>query len=143
MFITRATRHDHADMRELLEAQGWGDSDITKGKSWIARDGKVVGMVRLIEVAPQTVVMDDVLVKEDRRGEGIGRRVIEAAMMGMGGTLFLCTHDEHIPFYEKFGFKEIPAETLLEPVADYFDAVGDLTPPEGHVHHFMTARAKA
>lgn len=140
MFVTRATRHDHADMRDLLEAQGWGDSDITKGKSWIARDGRIVGMVRLIEVAPQTVVVDDMLVREDRRGEGIARRVLEAAMMGLGGTLFLCAHEEHVPFYEKFGFRQISADTLLEPVANYFDETGDLNPPEGHVHRFMTAR---
>jgi len=140
MFVTRATRHDHDDLKGLLEAQGWSDSDVTQGKSWIARDGKIVGMVRLIEVAPQTVVVDDVLVREDRRGEGIGRRVIEAAMMGLGGTLYLCCHPEHIAFYEKFGFTEIPADTLLEPVSNYFDESGDLTPPEGHVHHFMTAR---
>lgn len=140
MFITRATRHDHADLKELLEAQGWGDSDVTRGKSWIARDGKVVGMVRLIEVAPQTVVVDDVLVRADRRDEGIGRRVMEAAMMAMGGALYLCCHTELIPFYERFGFTELPAHTLPEPVTDYLDEVGDLNPPEGHVHHFMKAR---
>lgn len=141
MFITRATRHDYADMRELLETQGWGGSDVTRGKSWIARDGKIVGIVRLVEVAPQTIVVDDVLVRKDRRGEGIARRLIEAAMMGLGGTLFLCCHSEDVGLYEKFGFKEVSPDTLLEPVSDYFDEVGDLTPPAGHaVHHFMTAR---
>ncbi len=140
MFVTRATRHDHGDMKELLETQGWGDSDIKKGKSWIARDGKIVAMVRLIEVAPQTVVVDDMLVREDRRGEGIGRRILEAAMMGMGGTLYLCCHPEHVAFYEKFGFSEVAPDALLEPVSNYFSETGDLTPPEGHVHHFMSAR---
>ena len=140
MFITRATRHDHSDMKELLETQGWGDSDITRGKSWIARDGKIVGMARLIEVAPQTLVVDDVLVREDRRGEGIGRSVMEAAMMGIGGALYLCCHPEHVAFYEKLGFVEVAPNALLQPVANYFDEEGDLNPPEGHVHHFMSAR---
>lgn len=141
MLITRATRHDHADMKELLETVGWGDSEVTRGKSWIARDGKVVGMVRFIEVAPQTVVVDDVVVREDRRDEGIARRLIEAAMMGIGGALYLCCHPEHVAFYEKLGFVEVSANSLLEPVANYFDEQGDLNPEEGHVHHFMSARA--
>ena len=140
MFVTRATRHDHGDMKELLETEGWGDSEITRGKSWIARDGKIVGMVRLIEVAPQTVVLDDVLVREDRRGEGIAQRLMEAAMMGMGGALYLCCHPEHIDFYAKFGFVEVAPSSLLEPVSNYFDEQGDLNPPEGHEHRFMSAR---
>jgi N-acetylglutamate synthase-like GNAT family acetyltransferase len=141
MFVTRATRHDKADILELLATNGWEDSDIDRGKMWIARDGKVAGVVRLVEVAPQTVVVDDMLVREDRRGEGIGRRVLEAAMMGMGGTLYLCCHPEYVSFYEKFGFTEVAPDALLQPVADYFVEVEDLPPPEGHVHHFMSARA--
>lgn len=141
MFVTRATRHDKSDIAELLATNGWEDADVDRGKIWIARDGKVVGMVQLIEVAPQTVVVDNVLVREDRRGEGIGRRVLEAAMMGMGGTLYLCCHPEYLGFYSKFGFTEVAPDALLQPVSDYFAEVGDLPPPEGHVHHFMSARS--
>lgn len=141
MLVTRATRHDKSDILELLATNGWEDSPIDKGKIWIARDGKIAGMVRLVEVAPQTVVVDDMLVREDRRGEGIGRRVLEAAMMGMGGSLYLCCHPEYLGFYAKFGFVEVVPDALLQPVADYFAEVGDLPPPEGHVHHFMSARS--
>lgn len=141
MFITRATRHDKDDILELLATNGWEDSPIDKGKIWIARDGKVVGMVRLVEVAPQTIVVDDMLVREDRRGEGIGRRVLEAAMMGMGGALYLCCHPEYLDFYAKFGFTEVAPDALLQPVSDYFAEAGDLPAPEGHVHHFLSARA--
>lgn len=141
MFVTRATRHDKEDVLALLATNGWADSNIDRGKIWIARDGKVVGMVHLVEVAPQTVIVDNMLVREDRRGEGIGRRVLEAAMMGMGGTLYLCCHPEQLGFYGKFGFVEVAPDALLQPVADYFAEEGDLPPPEGHVHHFMSARS--
>lgn len=140
MFVTRATRHDKSDIRDLLATNGWENANIDRGKIWIARDGKVVGMVKLVEVAPQTVIVDNMLVREDRRGEGIGKRVLEAAMMGMGGTLYLCCHPEHVDFYSKYGFTEIAADALLQPVADYFAEEGDLPAPEGHVHHFMSAR---
>ena len=140
MFVTRATRHDMDDVRELLAAQGWADSDPTKGTTFIAKAGKTLGMVRLIEVAPQTVVVDDVLVREDRRGEGIGKQLMQAAMNSRGGTLYLCCHDDAIEFYKTFGFSEVSPDTLPEPVSNYFSETGDLTPEAGHEHFFMTAR---
>ena len=140
MFITRATRHDMRGVQELLEAQGWGDSDASRGTTFIAKAGKTVGMIRLIEVAPQTVVVDDVLVREDKRGEGIGTQLMQAAMNSRGGTLYLCCHDDVIDFYKRFGFSLVGPDTLPEPVSEYLAETGDLTPEEGHEHFFMTAR---
>ncbi len=140
MFITRATRHDMADVEELLKAHGWEDSDPREGTTFIARDGKVAGCVRLVEVAPHTLVVDDVLVREDRRGEGIGAQLMRAAMNSRGGTLYLCCHADKIDFYKQFGFNEVAPDALLEPVSNYFDKTGDLHPPEGHEHFFMAAR---
>jgi hypothetical protein len=61
-------------------------------------------------------------------------------MLSRGGTIYLCCHEEMIPFYEGFGFTQVVANALLQPVSDYFDAAGDLNPPEGHEHFFMAAR---
>lgn len=140
MFITRATRHDFDDIRQLMESNSWDVPDFKTGTTFLARDGKVVACIRMIEVAPNSIVVDDVLVDEPRRGEGIGRRLMEAAMNSRGGTLFVCCHGEHIGFYEEFGFKQIPADTLPEPISDHYAAEGSLTPREGHQHFFMTAR---
>ncbi len=140
MFVTRATRHDKADLKELLEGHGWGDSNLDEGMAFIARDGLVVGCVRLIEVAPQTVVVDDVLVKEDRRGEGIGRQMVQAAMNARGGTLYLCCHEDRLRFYSQFGFEQIDVERAPQAVVDYWRKVDDYPTPEGHVHFFMKAR---
>lgn len=139
MFITRATRHDASDVEALLgdEKDNW---NARKGTTFIARDGKLVGCLRLIEVAPDTLVMDNVFVREDRRNEGIGGELVRAAMASRGGTIYLCCHEEALPFYEEHGFKPVAANALLEPVAEYFDASGDLHPPEGHQHFFMAAR---
>ncbi|MGI8706669.1 MAG: GNAT family N-acetyltransferase [Actinomycetota bacterium] len=140
MFITRATRHDRDDIRQLLAAQGWTDSDLSEGVTYFARDGRVVGCVRLIEVEPQKVVVDDVLVEESRRGEGIGGDLMRAAMNAMGGVLYLCCHEELIVFYDGFGFSEVASHDLPDAVRAYLDRTGDLNPEPGHVHHFMTAR---
>lgn len=140
MFITRATRHDMKGVQELLDGHGWGDSDASRGTTFIAKAGKTVGMIRLIEVAPQTVVVDDVLVRDDKRREGIGTQLMQAAMNSRGGTLYLCCHDDTIDFYKKFGFSLVSPDTLPEPVSDYLAETGDLTPEAGHEHFFMTAR---
>ncbi|HVF53010.1 MAG TPA: GNAT family N-acetyltransferase [Actinomycetota bacterium] len=140
MFITRASRHDKADLAEFLGAHGNTDSDVSEGLSYVARDGGIVGCVRLVEVAPETVVVDDVLVAERRRGEGIGRRVIQAAMNAKGGTLYLCCHDDKIAFYSHFGFSEVDFDSMPDEVRAYFERVGDHPTDPGHTHHFLKAR---
>lgn len=143
MFVTRATRHDKPDLRALLEAHGWTESnleEIEEGVAFIARDGGVIGCVRLIEVEPGTVVVDDVLVEEGRRREGIGRRLLQAAMNAKGGTMYLACHDDRLRFYSHFGFEPIAIEDAPEPVVAYWRKVDDYPTPEGHVHYFLKAR---
>lgn len=140
MMITRATRHDRADLEELYKAHDWHDIDLSRGTSFIARDGRIAATVRLVEVAPQVLVVDGVLVREDRRGEGLGEAVMQAAMNSRGGKLYLCTHEETIHFYERLGFAQLPQDELPEPVRDYLDKTGDLNTDPGHIHYFLTAR---
>lgn len=143
MFITRATRHDKDDIRELLATHDWAeDTDLDEGKVFIARDGKVIGCVRMVEVEPQTVVIDSVLVLEERRGGGIGTQIMQAALNSQGGKLFLCCHEERIPFYERLGFSSLPNgfDDASEAVQAYWRKVDDYPTPEGHEHFFMTAR---
>lgn len=142
MFITRATRHDRADLEEFFTNEKWDDPVLDRGVAFIARDGGIVGNVRLIEVEPQTVVVEDVLVKEDRRGSGIGTQVMRAAMNGRGGTLYVCCHPERMRFYNDLAFAEVPFEELPQSVQTYFREQGDSPDklPPDHVHHFLTAR---
>src|SRR5688500_718464 len=142
MFITRATRHDKGDLEEFFANEKWDDPVLDKGVAFIARDGAIVANVRLIEVEAQTVVVEDVLVKEDRRGSGIVADVIGAAMNGKGGTLYLCCHPERLRFYGDLGFAEMPFDELPETVQTYFRDHGDSPDklPPDHIHHFLKAR---
>ncbi len=142
MFITRATRHDKADLEDFFANENWDDPVLDKGVAFIARDGGIVANVRLIEVEPQTVVVEDVLVKEDRRGTGIGAQVMRAAMNSRGGTLYLCCHPERMRFYNDLGFTETPFDDLPESVQAYFREHGDSPDklPPDHIHHFLKAR---
>ena len=141
MFITKASRHDKSDIQEFLQAE-WPHENfnVDRGTAFIAREGAIVGHARLIEVAPQTLVVEEVVVKADRRREGLGTRLMEAAMNNKGGTLFLSCHEEHIPFYEKFGFSTRSFEELPAEVQKHHIDEGDHPTEEGHRHFFMTAR---
>jgi predicted N-acetyltransferase YhbS len=140
MFITRATRHDRQDLEKLLIDHDWDLELMDKGTAFIARDGAIVGTVRLIEVAPQTVVVEDVIVHKDRREEGIGRRLLQTAMNSRGGTLYLCCHDERRRFYGHFGFTELAFDDLPEPAQRFMRDTGAWPDSPEHRHFFMTAR---
>ncbi len=140
MFISRASRHDKDDVRALIEAQGWDAARVDEGTTLIAREGALTGVVRLVEVEPRNVVIDDFVVREDKRGRGLGRQLMQAAMNNRGGTLYLCCHDDVIAFYEKLGFSQMPYEDLPQAVKDYFERVGDYPTAQDHEHFFLKAR---
>ena len=142
MFITRANRRDVGDLEEFFTNENWPDPVLDQGVAFIARSGPIIGNVRLIEFETNQLVVEDVVVAEARRGEGIGRQLVQAAMNSRGGTLYLCCHPETKAFYEKFDFSEVPFDELPEAIRNYFEEHGDAPEQleEGHVHHFMTAR---
>lgn len=137
--ITRATRHDRADLAAFLGGHGV-ERDLGAGVAFIARAGGIVGCVRLVEVAPQTLVVDDLLVAEERRGSGLGEELLRAAMNSRGGTLYAASAAEHAGFYARFGFVEAPEETLPEPVTEYLARVGDYPKDPGRIDVYLRAR---
>jgi GNAT superfamily N-acetyltransferase len=142
MFITRATRHDKADIEDFYKEHDWEMSTQGKSIGFVARDGAIVGALQLFEPATNQVIIEDVLVRDGRRGEGIGAQLMNAAMMSRGGTLWLVCHPERRAFYERLGFAEKPFDDLPDPIREWFikEEAAPHQVEEGHIHHFMTAR---
>jgi N-acetylglutamate synthase-like GNAT family acetyltransferase len=124
MFVTRATRHDASDISDLLAAHDWGVEEPSSGTFFVAREGAVVGCVRVWEVAPQTLVVRDVMVAAERRGEGIGAQLMQTAMNSRGGTLYLRCGEPEAPFFERLGFAPVDPPELPEAVVAHFDEHG-------------------
>lgn len=141
MFITKASRHDKSDIQEFLETEGpWRSADMDRGTGFVAREGAVVAHARLVEVAPQALIVEKVLVKTDRRRQGLGTRVMEAAMNNKGGKLYLRCEVEHVPFFEKLGFSPTAFDELPDEVRRFHHEQGEQPGDEGLERVYMRAR---
>jgi N-acetylglutamate synthase-like GNAT family acetyltransferase len=140
MLITRASRHDKADLEHFYAANDWEDPHLTDGVSFVAREGAIVGALTLIEIEPQTVIVEDVLVAPDRRGQGLGGQLLQAAMNSRGGTMFLCCHAERLPFYGRYGFEDVSFDQLPASVQSFMRDDDAYPFTADHVHYFMKAR---
>ncbi len=119
MFVTRAGRHDRSDLKEFIEARRGGEVDMTEGTAMIAREGSIIGCIRLIDVDSGTLVYDDVLVAEGR-DETVAKQLIQAAMNNKGGTIFAAVPANETDLFAGFGFAPIDQSDAPEPVTAYW-----------------------
>ncbi|MGH2776951.1 MAG: hypothetical protein ACRDJT_16180 [Actinomycetota bacterium] len=121
MFVTRAGRHDRPDLKDFIETRRGGEVDITEGTAMIAREGSIIGCIRLIEVDSKTLVYDDVLVAEGRDAT-IAKQLIQAAMNNKGGTIFAAVPAAETGTFTGFGFAPLERSDAPLPVGEYWDS---------------------
>ncbi|MGH2828478.1 MAG: hypothetical protein ACRDKF_16075 [Actinomycetota bacterium] len=121
MFVTRAGRHDKADLKDFIERLSGAETDIGQGTAMIAREGVIIGCIRLIEVEPNTLVFDDVLVAEGR-DQAIAKQLIQAALNNQGGTVFTRVPGRAAALFDDFGFTAIDPGEAPAGVIAYWDS---------------------
>ncbi|MFA5232818.1 MAG: N-acetyltransferase [Sulfurimonas sp.] len=124
--LTKARLSDIENMQKLVipEVEAGvilarsSDEIATNIRSYILakEDGEIVGFCALHIHTPTLAEIRSLVVKEGRRGMGIGQSLIdnaieEARMLGLQKVLSL-TYKQS--FFEKLGFVEIPKESLPE-----------------------------
>lgn len=94
------------------------DEIATNIRSYILakENGEIVGFCALHIHTPSLAEIRSLVVKESKRGQKIGQRLVlkaieEAGMLGLQKLLSLTYRQE---FFEKLGFVEIPKESLPE-----------------------------
>ncbi|MGH2703352.1 MAG: hypothetical protein ACRDJ2_16475 [Actinomycetota bacterium] len=128
MFVTRAGRHDRVDLQEFVSAQRGEAVDTARGTAMIAREGAIVGCVRIIEVEPNLLVYDDLLVAGGR-DESVAKQLVQAAMNNKGGTIFAAVPSDRVALLEEFGFTALEAAGAPELVRAYWGESGRLDGP--------------
>jgi predicted N-acetyltransferase YhbS len=136
--IGRAAPEELPAIDALMRSHEWEEKDLEEGEAFVARDnGEVIGVVRVIEVAPRMFVIDDVLMHRDRRGRGVGADLMRAAMGDRSGDFYLVCHDERVPFYSRLGFTPIEDADYPGPALEYAYRIEDLPNRPDHMHRLM------
>lgn len=117
-----------ADALDVYDAVGWSayTQDPTLLERALAgslrvvaarRDGELLGLARVVGDGAVIAYLQDVLVRPDAQGEGIGRRLVEEALAPFAAVrqqvLLTDAEPGQRAFYEALGFTEVrdhPAE---------------------------------
>ncbi len=99
-----------ARLREALRAADLPTDDIEdEGRAFLEAvfgDGQTIGYAGLERCAGD-YLLRSVVVLAEHRGHGFGRAIVEAALRGVGGDVFLATTSA-APFFSSIGFSEVP-----------------------------------
>ena len=115
---------DYCSLRESVEWLNFDDEQMKRGLAnslltiSVSRDGKTVGMGRLIGDGGMYYTIVDVVVRPEHQGKGIGSRIIDLILEYVGdqtpsggrSSIQLIAERGKEEFYLKKGFKVIPHE---------------------------------
>lgn len=110
--IIRIARPDeHARVLQTYEAWGYGGGVQPDDRVYIAEvGGELAGVVRRTREHGVTMLRG-MQVAPERRGRGIGWRLLQALVAELGGDECFCVPYTHLTgFYGSVGFAEIPDE---------------------------------
>ena len=79
------------------------------GQAWVARQPELLAALSLGEVE-DGYWLTGLFVAPERRGQGLARRLIEAALFSVHGPTWLFCHPQLLAFYQPMGFE--PAQRL-------------------------------
>ena len=98
-----------ADVRRMLDG-----ADLVLVGVEDEANGELVGFTRVLTDGVFKAIVFDVIVAPDRRGDGIGRMLVEAALAHARVRdvehVELYCRPQHVPFYEKWNFGCVPAD---------------------------------
>lgn len=121
---------DAPDLHALVaEYDWWSDRDLDETRSALSNtplalglrdDGDLVAAARVLTDYVYYARIYDVIVGEDRRGQGVGERLLTAVVehpdLADVNPVLVC-REGLVPFYESVGFESYP-ETVAHPDGD-------------------------
>lgn len=127
-----AREQDSDRIHQLVRAEKLNPTGLDWTRFLVAEDrqGRVVGCGQIKPHRDGTLEMASIVVEEELRGKGLGRRIIERLIDGIHQPLWLMCRSSLVPLYEQFEFEEVDADAE-QPA--YFRRVRRLA----SVYHFL------
>ncbi len=109
-------RGDAPELLALSESIGWPhtledwETAIACGRGFGHRDshGRILSSAVLYSYGPNLAALAQVIVREEARGQGLGKRVVEACLDAAGSApVVLVATPEGFPLYKSLGFRTV------------------------------------
>jgi N-acetylglutamate synthase-like GNAT family acetyltransferase len=109
--IRRATAGDQSIIRRLVLREGLDPTTLRWLNFIVAQDeaGTVAGFAQ-IKPYKDCREFGSLVVRSEFRRQGVGAMLIEHALAGEAGDVYLLCGNHRVPYYRKFGFVEIERE---------------------------------
>jgi N-acetylglutamate synthase-like GNAT family acetyltransferase len=112
--LRQATQDDQGSIRILVIKGGINPTGLDWERFTVAESaaGEVIGCVQLKPHRDDSLELASLTVREDWRGRGVARALIEDLIAGHNGELYLMCRSGLGPLYEKFGFYALEEEQM-------------------------------
>jgi amino-acid N-acetyltransferase len=107
MEIRSARTDDQATITAMVRGARLNPMDLRWQRFLVAEDETGIVCVGQIRPHPGAPELASLVVREDRRGQGVGRQLIRALLAQSQGTLVLFCRPQLESYYAQFGFRAI------------------------------------
>jgi N-acetylglutamate synthase-like GNAT family acetyltransferase len=116
IILRRATADDQAIIRRMVREARLDPTNLKWPHFVVAEAGGSIVGIGQVRPHPAGGELGSLVVQEDRRGQGIGRRIVERLLEGERGAVYLECAAHMTPYYKRFGFREIPRRDAPGPL---------------------------
>jgi amino-acid N-acetyltransferase len=107
IIIRRATADDQPAIRRMVRQERLDPTNVKWPNFVVAEQAGTVVGIGQVRPHPAGGELGSLVVREDLRGQGIGGRIIERLLAEETGRVYLECAARMVPYYERFGFREI------------------------------------
>lgn len=113
-FILRpAVKQDQSVIRRLVNQARINPAGLDWRRFWVAETaGEVIGCCQVKPHRDGSRELASLVVRDDWRGKGVARALVEHFTVNEEDTLYLMCRSELGKFYEKFGFRSLEAGVM-------------------------------
>lgn len=116
--IRPARIEDQALIRQVIRREAGLDPTDLRWENFLLAETETGDLAGLGQIrrSPRCKELGSLYVREQHQGKGLGARLIAALIEQEPGDLYLECQARMVPYYQRFGFREIPARAAPPPL---------------------------